>query len=318
MSAIFAVLALSANTSFSDFPRLARVLAVDRYLPMAFAMRGRRLVFSSGIVALALLAALLLVAFGGVTDRLIPLFAIGAFLAFTLSQAGMVRHWKRVGGARWRRSLALNGVGALATGFTLAVVLVSKLAEGAWVSLLLVGGMMLLFSRVHAHYAAVRAETEKGLPLDVAGLNERAPPVVIVPIARWSRVANKALRFAVTLSPEVHAVQVLGGDADSADLRPRWDELVAAPLRRIGRPPPRLEVLPSSYRRLFKPLLAYVHRVQADHPGQDIAVVVPELVPRRWYHALLHTHRATVLKALLRVRGGPRVIIIDTPWHLRD
>jgi amino acid transporter len=184
IAAIFAVLALSANTSFADFPRLGRVLASDRYVPIAFANRGRRLVFSSGIVVLASLAAILLIAFGGLTERLIPLFAVGAFLAFTLSQAGMVRHWLREGGPGAWRSLLINAVGAAATGSTLVVIVVAKFVDGAWVSILLIVGMVTLFQRVHAHYAVIEAETMKHLPMDATGLADHKPPVVVVPIGR--------------------------------------------------------------------------------------------------------------------------------------
>ena len=319
MVAVFAVLALSANTSFADFPRLCRVLAEDGFLPPPFAHRGRRLVYSAGIVALSLLAGVLLIAFDGVTDRLIPLFAIGAFLAFTLSQLGMVQHWRRTPAEHARRSMVVNAVGATATGLTLVVVLVSKLAQGAWVTVLLVGGLVILFRRVHAYYRAVAEQTEEPRPIDAREVLAAQPPIVIVPLAGWNRVAEKALRFALKLSADVRAVQVIGGpDIECENLESRWPALVEEPLRAFGLTAPRLDLVRSKYRRLYRPLLGYVERVRDRHPDREIAVVVPEQVEQRWYHKLLHTHRASVLKALLLLKGGPRVIIINTPWYLHD
>ncbi|WP_394847321.1 APC family permease [Pendulispora brunnea] len=314
MGSVVAVLALSANTSFADFPRLCRVLALDRFLPDTFATRGRRLVFSYGVVVLAVISGFLLVAFGGVTDRLIPLFAIGAFLAFTLSQAGMVAHWRRIGGAR--RSLWLNALGAAATGITLVVVVVSKFADGAWVAVLLVPLAVLTFSRIHRHYRYVGQEVNDSRPLD---LSRTTSPLVVVPVQAWNKLTSRGLRFAVELSPDVRALHIVTqetqDDAPCALAR-TWDSLVVEPARAAGLEPPRLVVRKSTFRQFFAPLIEYVEQVRDEHPSRDVVVIVPDLVVRRWYHALLHNNRGIILKGLLRLRGGPRVIVVNTPFYL--
>lgn len=319
MGSIFCVLSLSANTSFTDFPRVCHLLAVDRYLPPEYAHRGRRLVFSAGILALAACAAALLIVFRGITDRLIPLFAIGAFLAFTFSQAGMVRHWQKHPGPHRGKSLVLNATGAVATGVTTLVVVTSKFLEGAWVSVLLVGGLVLLFRRIHAYYREVESETDcASTPLVTQDLPAKKPPIVVVPVKDWNFVVQRALRFSVKLSPDVRAVQVVGDDIDAEDLRRRWRALVETPLCRVGIDPPHLDIVSSGDRRLFAPLLDYVFRVRDENPDRDITVVVPEKVERRWYHTLLLTHHASVLKALLLLEGGERVVVVSAPWYLRE
>lgn len=313
MSAVVAVLALSANTSFADFPRLCRVIALDRFLPDTFAVRGRRLVFSYGVIVLALLSGLLLVAFGGVTDRLIPLFAIGAFLAFTLSQAGMVQHWRQHGGAGSRRSMWINGLGAAATGATLVVVTVSKFAEGAWIAVIAVPLVVLMFTRINRHYACVARQVADDQPLV---LDEAKPPIVVVPVQSWNKLTSRGLRFAFELSPEVRALHILTQDTMITELTATWEELVGGPARAAGFPVPQLVLRRSSYRQFFAPLVDYVEHLRDRHPDRDIVVIVPDLVVRRWYHAFLHNNRGVVLRNLLRIRGGPRVIVVNTPFHL--
>jgi amino acid transporter len=314
IGAILSVLALSANTGFADFPRLCHVVAQHGYLPRAFASRGRRLVYAHGIVVLTVLAAGLLLVFGGITDRLIPLFAVGAFLAFTLSQAGMVAHWGRVEGRRAWRSMLVNGLGAAATAMTLIVVLAAKFAEGAWATLVLVPGMLLVFVAVRRHYHAVALEVAQPGPLDASGLR---PPIVVVPMREWNRMAHKALRFALKLSPEIHVVQVRSTEG-MADLRDRWPHLVETPARRAGLPVPRLVVVDSPYRRTLTPIFDFVMALRDRHPDRQIAVLIPELVEVRWYHYFLHNQRAQALKAMLLFHGGPRVIVINVPWYLED
>jgi amino acid transporter len=315
MASVLLVLAFSANTSFADFPRVCRVLASDRFLPEPLVHRGRRLTFSHGIVVLAVLSAILLVAFRGVTDALIPLFAVGALAAFTMSQAGMVVHWRRRSGRSATRALLLNATGSLATGATLAVVLVSKFVEGAWISILLVIGMVVLFRNVRAHYDFIAKATATTASLAV-GPPRR--PLAVVPMRRWDSVALKAMRFAIGLAEEVIAVQVLTGDREVDDLTARWDEIAVQPLRAQGREPPRLVVLRSQYRRLFTPLLEFITRLEQEHPGRPIAVIVPELVEPRWYHHFLHNHTASMMKALLLFRGGPETVIVNTPFYLHE
>lgn len=315
MGSVVAVLCLSANTSFADFPRLCRVLALDRYLPDMFAVRGRRLVFSFGVVVLAILAGLLLIAFGGVTDRLIPLFAIGAFLAFTVSQAGMVAHWRKAPGRERHHSLWINLVGAIATGITTIVVVVSKFIEGAWIAVVALTAIVVLFSRIKRHYGVVAAQVADDEPLDLTAAH---PPIVVVPIQAWNKLSSRGLRFATELSPEVHALHILTQDSTISDLTIAWDELVGAPARAAGREPPQLVLKKSTYRQFFAPLVDYVERLRDDNPERVIVVIVPDLVVRHWYHAFLHNNRGTWLRTLLRLRGGPRVVVINTPFHVAD
>jgi amino acid transporter len=315
IGSILVVLALSANTGFADFPRLCRLIAQDGYLPRVFASRGRRLVYSLGIYVLTGLSAFLLVVFGGVTDRLIPLFAVGAFLAFTLSQAGMVGHWRRTGGPGRTLAIAINGVGALATGVTLLVVLVAKFAEGAWVMTLLIPTLLAVFGMVRRHYHAVSVEIANPLPLDVTNIQ---PPIVIIPMSQWNKMSTKGLRFALKLSPDILVVQVQAGASSEDDLTRRWPEYVEAPARAAHLPVPRLVTIASPYRHVFNPLLDYILETKRTHPDRQIAVLIPELVARRWYHHLLHNKRAAMLKALLLVRGDEDVVVINVPWYLES
>ncbi len=315
IGAVVCVLALSANTSFADFPRLCRVLAEDRFLPDSFAVRGRRLVFSQGILLLAVLAAALLVAFGGITDRLIPLFAIGAFLAFTMSQAGMVQHWRRVGGAEARHSLPINAVGAVATALTLVVVAVSKFTEGAWLTVLVIPLLMYAFVLVNRHYRSVAAQIVTAEPLALA---ERAAPIAVVAMQSWNKLTVRGLQFAVRFAPEVYAVQVKSETAKMRDLTDDWERLVAGPVREAGLTMPKLVVLGSSFRQFFKPLIDFVIELRDQNPGRDVVVVIPDLVVAHWYQGLLHNNRGTILRALLRLRGGEHVIVLNTPFPLHD
>jgi len=312
IGSILLVLALSANTAFADFPRLCRAVALDGYLPYSFASRGRRLVYSQGIYVLAFLSAFLLVLFGGVTDRLIPLYAVGAFLAFTLSQAGMVANWMRKRGRRSRSSMFVNGLGSAATATTVAVVTVSKFAEGAWVTTLLIPAIMILMIAVRRHYDREQAETAKPEPLELSGLRQ---PLVVVPILRWDKVAQKGLRFALILSADVQGLHVDCGEG-SKQLRANWSSFVEEPAKKAGLPIPKLVVLNSPYRFIINPILDYVLELEKKNPDREIAVLVPELVVQRWYHYLLHNQRAAWLKALLLLKGNQRIIVIDVPWYL--
>lgn len=312
IGSILAVLTLSANTAFADFPRLCRAIAQNNYLPHSFATRGRRLVYTQGIVVLAVLAGLLLILFGGVTDRLIPLFAVGAFLAFTLSQAGMVGHWRRVGGPGAMRSILVNGLGAVATGITVIVVLVAKFAAGAWVTVLLIPTLLVAMGMVRRHYHSVFLEVRTTAPLDLTNLT---PPLVIVPIQGWNQITKKALRFALNLSHDVHALHVDTGEG-STIFCGEWARYVEEPAKQAGVAAPQLVVLPSPYRLVLAPIVDYVLEVERSHPNQQIAVLIPELVERHWYHHLLHNKRAEVLKTLLLLKGNQRIIVVNVPWYL--
>ncbi len=314
MGAIIVVLSLSANTAFADFPRLARAIAQNGFLPHSLTTRGRRLVYTQGVYMLTILAGALLLFFDGITDRLIPLYAVGAFLAFTLSQAGMVMHWKRVRGRGSRRNMWINGLGALATGITVVVVLLAKFTEGAWITVLLIPGLMLTMRTVKRHYDRVAREIECHTPLNLANLQ---PPLVIVPMDSWSRVTHKALRFAMVLSSDIVALHVDAGEQSDA-LRQRWLELVETPARQAGRKPPDLAVVQSPYRFVIQPILEYVLELERNNPGRQLSVLVPELVERRWYTSLLHNHRSAVLKTLLLFKGNSRITVINIPWYLGE
>jgi amino acid transporter len=313
MASIVAVLALSANTSFADFPRLCRILAQDRYLPGSFVGRGRRLVFSQGILSLALLSGALLVAFGGVTDRLIPLFAIGAFLAFTLSQAGMVVHWRRDGGAGSRASLLINAAGAVATGITLIVVAVSKFGEGAWITLIIVPLLLLFFLRINRHYQRVAMQIATIMPLEMP---QPRSPIVVLSAGSWNKMTQHGLKFALRLSSDVYMVQVRTERDTIEDLSDNWQLLIGNPARQAGIPEPKLVVLTSGYRQFFSPFVDFVRDLEAKNPDRDVVVVIPDLVMSRWYESILHNNRGAVLRTLLRLRCGSRVVIVDTPFHL--
>ena len=313
IGSVLAVLALSANTGFADFPRLCRVIANDGFLPSGFGHRGRRLVYSQGIIVLALLSAGLLIAFGGITDRLIPLFAIGAFLAFTLSQAGMVEHWRRLGGPHSRKSMAFNAAGAVSTGVTLVVVLVSKFLEGAWVMILLIPGLLFLFYAVRTHYQKVGREVASDTPLDAEGLE---PPVVLLPIRGWSSITRKALRFALKISHEIYALHIAGDEQTMLALEDGWERLVREPARKAGLPAPKLIIIYSPFRQMYTPLIQVISDLTRAHPDRDIAVIIPELVGTRWYHYVLHNQTAAVMVAYLRLSGYRRVVVVSVPWYL--
>jgi amino acid transporter len=314
IASILLVLALSANTAFADFPRLGRAIAQNGFLPHGLTVRGRRLIYSEGVYALAVLAAALLIVFGGVTDRLIPLYAVGAFMAFTLSQAGMVMHWKRTRGPGSTKSMLVNGLGAVATGLTVIIVLIAKFTEGAWITFLLIPGLILAMHLIKRHYHRVAMEIDTSARLNTRDLT---PPLVVITIDRWSRVANKALRFAMTISPDVRAVHV-EYDQQSDKLAGKWSELVEEPAMRAGLAGPPLVILKSPYRFVIRPILDYVIELEKANPGRQIAVVTPELVERRWYLNLLHNHRAAALKALLLFQGDQRITVINIPWYLTE
>jgi len=311
IASILLVLSLSANTAFADLPRLCRIIALDSYLPKSFANRGRRLVFSEGIYALAFLAGLLLFLFGGVTDGLIPLYAVGAFLAFTLSQFGMVFHWRRVGGPHAMRNIFINGLGGIVTGITVVVVLVAKFLAGAWITMLLIPAILILMYAVHRHYARVSEEIADSTPLQ---LNQFRPALVIVPLESWTAVTKKAVAFALSISPEVIGLHV---DCEETEqLKKNWQAFVEQPVQEIGLPTPRLVILKSPYRFVTTPIVDYVLGLQQKDPARQIAVLIPELVERHWYYYFLHNQRAAMLKTVLYVRGSQRIAVVNVPWYI--
>ncbi|HTJ29844.1 MAG TPA: APC family permease [Acidobacteriaceae bacterium] len=314
IASILLVLALSANTAFADFPRLTRAIASHNFLPQVFLLRGRRLLYSWGIYVLVALTAILLIIFEGVTDRLIPLYAIGAFLAFTLSQAGMVVHWRKTPHSeRGRRmKMFINGIGAFATGITTIVVLVTKFTSGAWITALLIPAMMLIMRSVKRHYNRVNREIDLETPFCPCDVRE---PIVVMPIDRWSRISEKGLLFAITLSSDVRCIHIQSGDEPDA-ISNDWDRLIAEPLRLEGRPRPILVTQKSPYRYILQPLVDYVLTVAPTDEERRVLVLVPELVVRHWWQNLLHNQRANVLKVLLLMRGNRNVVVVNIPWYM--
>jgi len=312
IASILLVLSLSANTAFADFPRLCRAIAQNNYLPHAFAYRGRRLVYTYGIVVLAVLCGGLLILFRGVTDRLIPLYAVGAFLAFTLSQSGMVVHWRRNRGPHWRKSSLVNGFGALVTGITVVVVLVAKFAEGAWITLLFIPLTIVFFTTVRRHYHSVQILTGCRIPVQAAGLSE--PPMVVVPIDGWSNITRQGIEFAARLSSDVMALHVEPNE-HSELLQADWEHYVEQPFRKAGKQPPHLHVLPSPYRFIVIPIVQFILDLSKAHPDRSVIVVIPELVEGRWFEYFLHNQRGRLLEWVLLARGNERIFTVSAPWY---
>jgi amino acid transporter len=313
IASILFVLSLSANTAFADFPRLCRAIAQNNYLPHAFGYRGRRLVYTYGIVVLAALTCFLLVIFRGVTDRLIPLYAVGAFLAFTLSQFGMVVHWRKNRGPHWVKSALVNGLGGLVTGVTVIVVLVAKFAEGAWITVIFIPLVIVLFHAVRRHYHMISVATSCALPV-APGIHAQ-PPIVVVPIDHWSSISKQALEFASRLSPEIIALHVEPGE-HSELLHTEWERYVEQPFRAAGSEPPQLTTLPSPYRFIIVPIVQYILEISEKHPERRIIVVIPELVEDRWYEYFLHNQRGRLLEWTLLVRGNERIFTVSAPYYL--
>src|SRR5579863_6735630 len=314
IGSILVVLSLSANTAFADFPRLCRAIAQNNYLPHVFGYRGRRLVYTYGIVVLALLCGGVLLMFGGITDRLIPLYAVGAFLAFTLSQAGMVMHWRRHREPGWVKSAMVNGLGALVTGVTTAVVLVAKFVEGARITLLFIPLTIIFFAIVRRHYHSVKMLTSCKVPVDAAGLSQH--PIAVIAIDRWSNITRQGIEFAARLSPEVIALHVEPNE-HSELLQQDWEQYVEKPFRAAGKQPPELRILPSPYRFVIIPVVQFVLDISKQNPGRSIVVVIPELVEDRWYEYFLHNQRGRLLEWVLLARGNERIFTVSAPWYVR-
>jgi amino acid transporter len=314
LGSLLSVLTLSANTSFAGFPRICRILAEDSWLPDAFATLGRRLVYSFGIITLTVFSAALLVAFQGVTDRLIPLFAVGAFGAFTFSQAGMVRHWRLAGRSWLNPSLLINLLGAATTAVALIIIVAAKFTEGAWVSLLVIALFIAVFSGIRQHYARLKREIRPPLALQTHKIH---PIKVVLPVDAWSRVTERALRVAMCISDDIVAVHITSEETNDR-LQEIWRERIEAPAQAAGWQVPRLEIIHPPYRELFQPLVDFIDRVAQEDDDSLIAVVIPHLVQPRWWEALLHNHAAARLRAVLLLRGGERTVVFNAPWYLRE
>jgi len=305
------VLLVAANTSFVGFPRVASIVSRDGYLPRQLALLGDRLVYSNGILLLAGLAAALIVAFRGDTHALIPLFATGAFLAFTLSQAGMVVHWARDRGRGWWLKATANGLGVLATLAALVVIVASKFVDGAWVVVLLIPVLVYAFHRIDSHYKSVAAQlTLRGLP---PALSPLPKPRVVVPFASLHRGIIMALRYADSISDRITAVYIEIEPGRGERIRQQWKEWG---LDRFAR----LEIVPSPYRSVLGPLFEFLDREDARHnDGQLATVVLPEFIPAHWWEAFLHNQTAWLIKLSLLYRRrklGKTRAIIDVPLHL--
>jgi len=347
-AATAAILVLAANTAFADFPRLSSLLARDRFLPRQFANRGDRLVFSNGIVILAIFSGVLVIAFGGDTSRLIPLYAVGVFLSFTLSQSGMVVHWLReraklrsapqqtaareksttssnsplpdialedeelhrsyfvtddvTAPANWRKSLAINAVGALATFIVLCVFIATKFIHGAWIVVVVIPLLVLLFKAIHKHYVMVAKQ------LSTEGLEQLRPikHTVIVPISGIHRGVVSALRYARSIaSDRVQAVYVDFEEEATASLKEKWERWGAGV---------QLVVLPSPYRELTRPLVRHINRIARENSDNIVTVVLPEFIPARWWQHILHNQSSLLLKGSLLFKKG--VIVTSVPYHL--
>jgi len=304
------VLTVAANTSFADFPRVAYFMARDGFIPRQLGNLGDRLVYSNGILLLAVATAGLIIIFGGDTHSLVPLFAIGAFLAFTLSQSSMVMHWRRERGPHWQIKAAANLAGALATGATLLIVAVGKFTQGAWITILVIPGLVLIFLQIHTHYQEVGKQLSlRGLPPSLKPSPARR---AVIPISGVHRGMIDAVLFAESIAGDVTGVYVELNPGDSKSVQEMWKRWF---------PDIPLTVLPSPYRSIIDPLLHFLDETDRQHnDGQMAVVVLPEFVPARWWHTLLHNQTSRLIKnALLynRREKGYQRVIIDVPYHLK-
>lgn len=297
--ATFAVLVLAANTAFADFPRLASILAADGYMPRQFGARGDRLAFSNGIIVLAVMAALLVWAFKGDTSALIPLYAIGVFVCFTLSQLGMVVHWFRCRNAGWKRKAWLNGVGAMATAVVTVVQVVTKFTAGAWIVTIIMPVIILLLRKIHTHYQQFSAELAYSGHAPLMFLHH----TVIVPVNGISKPAAGALVYATTISEDVRAVYVDVDGASTEALERQWADWD------IGVP---LVVIPSPFRSILRPIVEYVHGLSVRSETDLVTIVVPEIVPRHWWEHLLHNKTALFIRTAFMFQ--PNVVVTAVPY----
>jgi amino acid transporter len=299
--ATLAILILAANTAYSDFPRLSYFLARDRYLPKQFTFRGDRLAYSTGIITLGILAALMLTGFGGETTRMIPLYAVGVFTAFTLSQGGMVMRWLRLKEAGWQGGLLINLVGVTTTGLVALVVGFTNFTRGAWIVLLLIPLLIMMFRAINGHYARAAGELAAQTPLD----SDEIEHTVIVPVAAVNRVARQTLAYARSISPNVTAVHITDDEAEIDHMRESWEGLATdVPL----------VIIESPYRNLVGPLLSYLDEIDRQRPDDTLTVVLPEFIARHWWEQPLHNQTALRIKAALLFRPG--TVVTSVPYHL--
>jgi hypothetical protein len=294
---------LAANTAYADFPRLSSFLARDGFMPRQMTNRGDRLVFSNGILVLVSLASILLIAFRGSTHLLLPLYVVGVFLAFTLSQAGMVVHWLRLREGRWIHAALVNGFGALLTAVVLVVVAVTKFIHGAWIVILLIPLTVLAFLRIRRHYDVVA----RRLSLDGAARPRIGKSPVVVLVAGIHKGVVEALEYAKAISPNVTALTVDLDPTQTSKLRLKWAEWA---------PDVPLVVLESPYRSILQPILEYIDRMEGQGDGCYLTVILPEFIPSHWWEHVLHNQTALLIKAALLFRPGK--VTVSVPYHLRD
>jgi amino acid transporter len=295
------ILVLAANTAFADFPRLASIVSRDRFLPRQFMNQGDRLAFSNGILVLSTFAAVLILVFRGDTQSLLPLYMIGVFISFTLSQAGMVIHWRQTKSPGWRTSATINGFGAIVTGVVLVIVAITKTLEGAWIVLLLIPLIVMVFKATRRHYDGVSEQ----LTLRGWAPQPRVHNTVLVPISGLQRAVVEALRYAETLSDDVRAVYVDVDPAATDQLKREWSAWGGKV---------KLVVLQSPYRSMLEPLLEYIEHVEEERTDDYVTVILPEFVPARWWQHLLHNQRALLIKGALLFR--PNTVVTSVPFHL--
>ncbi len=308
---ILLILTLAANTSYADFPRLSSLLARDDFLPHQFAFRGDRLAFSTGIIFLAILASSLLVIFEGNTNALINLYAVGVFMSFTLSQSGMVLHWWRLRGRQqgWRHRMIINGTGACVTLVVALVIAVTKFAEGAWIVVILIPLLVLMFKSIQVHYTRVERERTTTIPAKPAEIKH----LFIVPIAGLDRVSVQSLAYARSVSNNVVAVHVAVNEEDALRVQEEWKQW-----RHNIKESEKTElvIIESPYRSLARPLLHYIDTVHELYPDYTLTVLLPEFVVKRWWEYILHNQTALRLKAALLFRQG--IVVTNVPQHLLD
>ena len=297
------ILVLAANSAFAGFPRLASLLARDGYMPHQMELMGDRLVFSNGILILGAFSCLLIILFGGDTHELIPLYAVGVFLSFTLSQAGMVRRWLGKRGSHWRKKIVINGIGAVATAIATVIIASTKFMHGAWLVIVLIPILIMMFRGIHAHYQAVSEQ----ITLDRRGSRPPMPRrnIVILPISGVNRAVIRAVDYARSRPGEVRAVFIDVDSEATARLEMQWAQWGCGV---------NIVVLPSPYRSILNSLLDYVEAILEKEPDTWVTVVIPEILPARWWQNILHNQRALLLKASLLFKD--RVILTDVPFHL--
>lgn len=298
------ILILAANTSFADFPRLSSIMAADRYLPRQLSNRGDKLVFSNGILILGALSVLLIVLFGGDTHALIPLYAVGVFTAFTLSQAGMVMHWRRGKGTGWIKGIIINGLGTITTAVVLLVIAVEKFEHGAWIVLIAIPALVYLTQKIHEHYVAMAEQLS--LEACITEEKEYQHHSVIIPISGIQQAVIGAIKYGKVLSDDVTAVYVYIDPVETRKIKEKWDA------RCMG---VKLEILHSPYRSVTEPIMDYIDSICEKYKDGVITVILPEFVPTKWWHHLLHNQTALFLKGILLFKKG--VVSTSVPFHLR-